>query len=334
MKKTVLVTGGAGYIGSHTAYLLAQQGYDVIIIDKLLHNQPFNHNWCTLIKEDFANKDVLKDIFKSYNVDSVVHFAAFIEVGESVIYPQRFYENNVLKTFELLDSMLTHGVKKFIYSSSCAVYGNPIKIPMDENHPKNPVSPYGKNKLAVEFILEDYSKAYDLKYIALRYFNAAGAFPEAGLGEMHNPETHIIPLLLRAILSQKPFKIFGDNYNSKDGTCIRDYVHVRDISDAHVKALDHLEKTGASDFFNLGTGTGYTVKELINSAEKICAAKANLIYAERRDGDVDALVADLSKASDILNWKPAFSNLEFILKSALRWEEKVSLEKNEIITSV
>lgn len=328
MKKTILVTGGAGYIGSHTSYLLASHGYNVIIIDKLLHGQNFGHKWAMLIKEDFADKRILEEIFKTYEIHAVMHFAALIEVGESVIRPRDFYENNVIKTAALLNSMIEYGVKKFIYSSSCAVYGNPIKVPIDEQHPKAPISPYGKNKLAVEFMLEDYSEAYGLKYASLRYFNAAGAYPEVGLGEFHVPETHVIPLLLRAILNGKPFKVLGDDYNTIDGTCLRDYIHVRDIADAHIKALDHLNKTETSDCFNLGSGHGYTVRELIKATESVCGSKVKIEYATRRPGDVDVLLADPGKAFSILNWKPNFSDIDFILKSVLAYN-RISLSEHQ-----
>ncbi len=331
MKKSVLITGGAGYIGSHTAYMLAQQGYNIIILDKLLHKQSFSHRWAKLIKEDFANIKILEHIFSAYNIEVVLHFAAFIEVGESVIRPRDFYENNVVKTLKLLDLMINNGVKRFIYSSSCSIYGNPVRVPIDEQHPFAPVSPYGKNKLAIEYALEDYARAYGLKYISLRYFNAAGALPEAGLGECHQPETHVIPLLLKSILNKTPFKIFGKNYNTKDGTCIRDYVHVCDIADAHIRALAYLDRVPSFDYFNLGSGKGYTIKELISTAEHVCNLKANITYAERRAGDVDILVADPSKAMNLFGWNPKFSSLEFILKSALRWEIITDAARLEIV---
>lgn len=326
MSKTIMIPGGAGYIGSHTAYLLAQKGHKVIILDKLIHKQKFDHKWATLIQQDFSDEIVLDQIFSTHKIDAVMHFAALIEVGESVKKPQEFYHNNVVKTIKLLDSMLKHKVKNFIFSSSCAVYGEPIKTPMDENNPYDPISPYGKNKLAIEFALQDYSKAYDLKYVSLRYFNASGALPKAGLGEQHDPETHIIPLMLRAIKNQTTFKIFGTDYCTVDGSCIRDYVHVLDIADAHVLALEHLEKTGKSDEFNLGSGKGFSVKEMINFAEKICGKKMQVVEQARRPGDPAVLLADPTKAKNILGWKLENSNLENILKSALEWEELMNGE--------
>ena len=259
-----------------------------------------------------------------------MHFAAFIEVGESVKHPQRFYENNVVKTLKLLNFMRKHDVNKFIFSSSCAVYGEPIQIPMDESHPFAPISPYGKNKLTVEFALQDYAQAYDLKYVSLRYFNAAGATPEAGLGEQHNPETHIIPLMLRAIKNGTTFKVFGTDYDTPDGTCIRDYIHVRDIASAHVLALEYLEKTGSTDAFNLGSGRGFSVKEMIEAAQEICNKKMILKYEKRRAGDPAILLANPTKIKSLLGWKPTNSSLTTILQSALAWEDRDSLPKDPL----
>jgi len=320
MKKTALITGGAGYIGSHTAYLMARNGYDVIVLDNLVHGQTFKHSWATLKKHDFADVAVLDDIFKTHRIDVVMHFAAFIEVGESVKRPKDFYENNVIKTLTLLDAMIRHRVKRFVFSSSCAVYGNPEYLPLTEEHPKKPVSPYGNNKLIIELALQDYARAYDLHYMSLRYFNASGAFPEAGLGEFHKHETHVIPLMLRAIHANQPFNLFGDDYETKDGSCVRDYVHVTDIANAHMLAAQHLEKTGISEYVNLGTGYGYSVKELIKAVERLCNKKMIVNTVKRRPGDPATLVADPSKAMRILAWKPYYSDLDFIIKSALKWE--------------
>jgi UDP-glucose 4-epimerase len=320
VKKTILVPGGAGYIGSHTAYLLAQKNYHVIILDNFTHNQTVDLSWATVIKNDFGDEKILNKIFTNYQIDAVMHFAAFIEVGESVKQPQRFYQNNVIKTITLLNHMLKHNVKKVIFSSSCAVYGEPKKIPMDETNPYNPISPYGKNKLAIEFALQDYAKAYDLKYVSLRYFNAAGALPNMGLGEQHDPETHIIPLIIRALKNRKPFKIFGEDYDTPDGSCIRDYIHVLDIANAHLLALDYLEKTGKSDAFNLGSGTGFSVKEMITNIENMSGQKMITQKHDRRPGDPAILLADPSKAKKLLGWKPTNSDIKTILSSALEWE--------------
>jgi UDP-glucose 4-epimerase len=318
--KTVLVTGGAGYIGSHTAYLLAQSGYKVIVLDNLVHNQSFLHEWATFIKKDFSDESALENIFTQQKIDAVMHFAAFIEVGESVKNPKIFYENNFVKTLSLLNTMLKHDVKKFIFSSSCAVYGEPKNIPINEAHSFAPISPYGKSKLATEFILQDYANAYDLKYVSLRYFNAAGALPQKGLGERHNPETHIIPLMIRALINGTTFKIFGTDYDTPDGTCIRDYIHVLDIAKAHIQSLEYLEKTGLSNSFNLGSGNGFSVKEMIKTIESLCNRKMNIQCESRRPGDPAVLLADPTKAKNVLGWRPFHSEIKNILNSALDWE--------------
>lgn len=323
--QTILIPGGAGYIGSHTARLLAQQQNNVIVLDTFLHNQSFQaHNNIKVIKKDFANEQILDEIFTSHTIDAIMHFAAYIEVGESVKHPQRFYQNNVIKTLKLLDKMLKHNVKKFIFSSSCAVYGEPQKTPMDETHPCKPISPYGKNKLAIEFALQDYTRAYDLKYVSLRYFNASGALPKQGLGEQHDPETHIIPLMIRALQNNKTFKIFGTDYDTPDGSCIRDYIHVQDIANAHVLALRYLEQHNRSDAFNLGTGNGFSVKSMIQKLEQVTNKKLQIQEEPRRAGDPAVLLADQRKAKELLGWEPQNSDLDTILRSALEWEEKIN----------
>lgn len=322
VKKTVLVTGGAGYIGSHTTYQLAQQGYLVIVLDNFVHEQQVFMPWVTLINADFADQVTLSRIFTEYQVEAVMHFAAFIEVGESVKYPQKFYDNNVTKTLFLLDTMLKHNVTKFVFSSSCAVYGEPVYTPLDEKHPTNPLSPYGRNKLIVEFALHDYAKAYGLSSVSLRYFNACGATPELGLGEQHKPETHLIPLLLRAIKAGKPITIFGKDYDTIDGTCLRDYVHVSDIARAHVQALKNLEviTQPCHISINLGTGIGYTVQQVIKVAEEVCGKEAQIMHAGRRPGDCPVLVANAQLAKDILCWQPVYTDLHAIIRSAWQWE--------------
>ncbi len=329
MSKIILIPGGAGYIGSHTSYLMHKLGYKIIILDKFVHNQTFNQPWAKLIKADFADQKVLDQIFTENKIDAVMHFAAFIEVGESVKKPKEFYENNVVKTLNLLNTMIKHDVKKLVFSSTCAIYGNPTKIPMNEKHQFDPVSPYGKNKLTVEFALKDYSNAYGLQYVSLRYFNAAGALAQENLGEQHNPETHIIPLMLRAIKNKTEFKIFGTDYNTPDGTCVRDYIHILDIAQAHVLALQYLEKTNESNFFNLGSEKGYSVREMINAAEKICNEKMNIKICNRRPGDVDTLIADSTKIKNMLGWKAKYSDLNNILKSAWEWEQRIKFLKNQ-----
>lgn len=316
MKQTILVTGGAGYIGSHTAFLLAQQGYNVIVLDLLLHDQLFNHPWATFIQGDCGDQTLLDKIFTQHSIDTVMHFAAHIEVGESVKDPLKYYHNNVTNTLSLLESMVKHRVNKFIFSSSCAVYGIPESPSIAEDHKKNPISPYGMTKYIIERVLEDLHTSQNLQYVALRYFNAAGALPEYELYEQHKPETHLIPVLLHAIQTQEPFYIFGTDHPTSDGSCIRDFLHVWDIAQAHLKALHHLEKGNPSDSFNLGTGNGISVKQMISQVEQITKAKLNAIPMKTRAGDPPILIADPSKSHDILGWKPSFSDITFLVQSA------------------
>lgn len=297
------------------------QGYRVIILDALTHGNQFKFPWATCIKGDYGDTALLQDIFKKEKIDAVMHFASYIEVGESVKDPAKYYHNNVAKTLTLLDVMQQYFVTSLIFSSSCAVYGPPQEVPIPETHPRLPVSPYGKTKNVIEYILEDYAHAYGLKYVALRYFNASGATPERSLGEEHDPETHLIPVLFRAMNEKKPFYIFGANYETPDGTAIRDYVHVLDIADAHLRALRHLHKNEVSDVFNLGTGTGFSVAQIVDTAQKIFETKINTVISDARPGDVARLVANPTKAHLMLGWAPRYSSLEFILKSAYRWEQ-------------
>ncbi|MGB8467433.1 MAG: UDP-glucose 4-epimerase GalE [Candidatus Babeliales bacterium] len=315
-QKTVLVTGGAGYIGSHIAHALAQQGYRVLVLDIFKYNQPFNPSWATVIRGNCGDRQLLDTIFTEHHVHAIVHCAADIEVGRSVTDPLAFYHNNVNNTVTLIEAMVAHHVHHFIFSSSCAVYGTPLYTPIDTNHPINPISPYGYTKSVVERVLADCDAAYGLRSVTLRYFNAAGALPEEDLGERHEPETHAIPLLLTAAQQEKPFMIFGTDYPTRDGSAIRDYVHVRDIAHAHVLALQYLEQGSPSDIFNLGTENGVSVKELINTVQTIIRKEIKVVQQPRRVGDPAILVADANKAHAILHWKPVHSNLEFIIKSA------------------
>lgn len=316
MQKTILITGGAGYVGSHIALVCAQKGYKILLLDRLIHEQKWQHPWAQLIYGDCGDTQLLRSIFENYTIHAVIHCAAFMEVSESIKQPLAYYLNNVAVTLQLLQMMHHYGIQQFIFSSSCAVYGMPQHIPISESHPKAPLSPYGQSKLMAEQILQDVSKASNIRYITLRYFNAAGALPEYGLGEMHQPETHVIPRLLQCVQMNAPFTIFGTLYATPDGTALRDYTHVIDIAYAHLNALSYLEAGNPSDTFNIGGGKGTSVKQLIASAEQVTRIKIKTIIQEARAGDAPILVADNSKASQILNWQPRFSDMTIILQSA------------------
>ncbi|HLB93920.1 MAG TPA: UDP-glucose 4-epimerase GalE [Candidatus Babeliales bacterium] len=336
MIQAILVTGGAGYIGSHTALYLTQQGYKVIILDDYSQQQDFAPTWPEkIIKADFADEQVLHQIFTSYKILAIMHFAGSTEVGLSVTSPLNFYDNNVAKTIKLIKIALDHGVNKIIFSSSCAVYGIPEFLPLTEDHPCHPISPYGQTKLMVEQVLRDCAQAYNLKYVILRYFNAAGALPEYNLFEQHTPETHLIPLLFRAIVNQANinqvnasrasanqvnynqanFKIFGHDYDTVDGSCVRDYLHVWDLAAAHYLAFVHLQNNLPSDIFNLGTGHGYSVLQIVQAVERVTGVSLKVELVDRRAGDPAVLVADASRARDILKWAPQILELDFMLKS-------------------
>lgn len=325
LQRTLLITGGAGYIGSHIAYAAAKKGWQVIVLDSFVHQQQFSPSWAQVIRGDYADTVLLARIFSQYPIQAVVHCASFIEVGISVQKPLSFYENNVAKTITLLEAMLKHHVHQLIFSSSCAVYGMPEQLPLSENHPTKPLSPYGRTKLMIEHILQDVSSASSLRFVSLRYFNAAGALAQECLGEQHKPETHIIPLLIQAALQQMPFKVFGTDYPTKDGTAIRDYVHVLDIAQAHLLALEYLERTGMSDCFNLGSGDGFSVKELIAAAQDAMKTEIKVVYEQARKGDAPTLIANPHKAHTILGWKPVYKDLSFMLKSALAFLTKECL---------
>ena len=314
--KTVLITGGAGYIGSHIGYLLARHCYRVIVIDKLVYGQSFDYPWATSIKGDFGDEIILTDIFTRYQIDAVIHCAASIEVGHSVKNPIAFYQNNVAKTIKLLEVMLKYQVKTILFSSSCAVYGIPKTLPLVEDHPFDPISPYGMTKYMMEVIIKDMQQAYGFSYLILRFFNAAGALTEEGLGERHDPETHLIPLLLRAAHEQKPFSIFGLHKPTPDGSCIRDFVHVLDIAQAHLLALQYLEAGNRSLIVNLGVGNGVSVKEMIAAVERVCGLKVPCVIADDRPGDPAILVADATRAKTVLGWHPQYSDIDSIIRSA------------------
>jgi UDP-glucose 4-epimerase len=324
-KETILVTGGAGYIGIHAAQALEHRGYDVIILDNL----SYGHRELVekvlsakLIVGNIGDSALLKDLFSTYHISSVMHFAAFAYVGESVSNPAKYYQNNVAGTLNLLDSMIAASVKKIVFSSTCATYGLPDSIPITEEQPQNPINPYGRTKLMVETILKDYDKAYGLDSVIFRYFNAAGADPLSRMGEDHQPETHLIPLVLYAMLGKnESISIFGTDYPTPDGTCIRDYIHVSDLAEAHVLGLEYLLKGGKSEVFNLGNGNGFSVKEVIETAQQLTGRPIKVLNHDRRPGDPPILVGSSAKAQDILGWQPQYADLEQIISHAWNWHQ-------------
>ncbi len=322
-KKTrILVTGGAGYIGSHTVKLLEEKGFEVVVYDNLSNGHEEAVLNSRFVKGDILERAKLDDLLTEIEFDAVIHFAAFIEVGESVKKPLEFFNNNVSGTLNLLSLLKKHGVKKFVFSSTAAVYGNPDKTPIEEDFDLKPINPYGNTKLTVEKVLGDMSVAGDINYIALRYFNASGADESGLIGESHNPETHLIPLVLKTAKGERDsIKIFGTDYPTKDGTCIRDYIHVNDLANAHVLALNYLLDGGDSDVFNCGYGVGYSVREIIDTAKKVTGVDFKVEEAERREGDPAVLVADNEKIKRVLGWQPVHNDIEFIIKTAWNWEK-------------
>ena len=327
MKKTILVTGGAGYIGSQTNLYLLEQGFDTIIFDNLVygHREVVPEN-SKFIQGDLSNPSDLEAVFSNHKIDGVIHFAAYAYVGESVENPQKYYQNNVVGTLNLINTMVKYGVKKIVFSSTCATYGIPESLPITEQTPQKPINPYGKTKLMIEEIFKDYQVAYNFDSISLRYFNACGADVNLNTGEAHDPETHLIPLVLDAAAdSGKTIKIFGQDYNTPDGTCVRDYIHTMDLATAHYLAMEKLLDTDkVCEFVNLGTGNGFSVKEIIDTARQVTGKDIKVETHERRPGDPDKLIADITKARQFLGWEPKYSNLEFILDTAWRWKNKLS----------
>jgi len=319
----ILVTGGAGYIGSHTVKELVKRGYDVTVLDNLSNGHMTSLEGVKYVNGDIGNFIDVKELLESNGIDAVINFAALAYVGESVSNPGKYYDNNVVKGKALLDAVVDSGVKKIVFSSSCATYGIPEKVPISENEKQRPVNPYGWTKLMFEQMMKDYDRAYGLKYISLRYFNAAGADADGTIGEEHDPETHVIPILLQNALGLRDgFSVFGTDYDTRDGSCIRDYVHVTDLADAHIKAIEYLFEKENSDCFNLGTGEGITVLELVDAVQRITGRKLKVSLEERRPGDPDVLVADNSKARSILGWSPVHSSIENIIKTAWKWHNR------------
>ncbi|MEH2118082.1 UDP-glucose 4-epimerase GalE [Nostoc sp.] len=325
-KPTILVTGGAGYIGSHTVLALKQAGYNVVILDNLV----YGHRdlvetvlQVELIVGDTGDRALLDHLFKTRDIAAVMHFSAYAYVGESVTDPAKYYRNNVVGTLTLLEAMLTASVKKFVFSSTCATYGVPEFVPIPETHPQNPINPYGATKLMVERILSDFDVAYGFQSVRFRYFNAAGANPSGLLGEDHNPETHLIPLVLMTALGKREsISIFGTDYPTPDGTCIRDYIHVNDLADAHILGLEYLLKGGDSEVFNLGNGSGFSVREVIAAAEQVTGISIPVEERSRRPGDPPILIGTSEKARTILGWQPQYLSIKDIVAHAWQWHQK------------
>lgn len=317
--QTVLVTGGAGYVGSHACLALSEAGFQPVVYDNLTNGHAAFVQWGPLEQGDIRDGARLDEVIAKYSPVAVLHFAALIEVGESVKEPGRFYENNVAGAISLIEAARRGGIEVMVFSSTCATYGDPVRLPMDETHPQAPLNPYGRSKLMVEQALADYSRYADFRSVCLRYFNAAGADEEGRIGERHYPETHAIPLAVQTALGQRQgFKLFGNDYDTRDGTAVRDYIHVRDLADAHVRALKYLLAGGETTVFNLGTGTGTTVTELIDTIRRTTNKPFPVEMAPRREGDAPCLVANNSRAMDILGWAPT-RTLDDIVRSAWRW---------------
>jgi len=320
--KTILVVGGAGYIGSHMVKMLLKAGHQVVVLDNLSNGYRDAVLGGDFVFGDLSDRQCLDYLFNGYQFDGVMHFASFIMVGESVQNPAKYYQNNLTNTLNLLDTMVAHEVKNFIFSSTAAIFGEPRYTPINEEHPKNPINPYGLSKLMIEQILQNYDKAYGLKSICLRYFNAAGADPEGELGERHMPETHLIPLVLQAASGRRThINIFGQDYDTPDGTCVRDYIHVNDLCQAHLLALDKLFDEKTSSAYNLGNGEGFSVQEVIDVAKDVTNIDIPVVIGEKREGDPARLVADAKLAREELNWQPEYTDLNTIIQHAWQWEK-------------
>lgn len=321
----VLVVGGAGYIGSHMVKQLLRANYKVTTLDDFSTGHRDAVLGGKLVEGSLADVALLDKMFASQRFDAVLHFASFIQVGESVSKPDKYYANNLANTLNLLNAMVRHGVSHIVFSSTAALFGEPQYVPIDEQHPVAPINPYGASKAMVEQVLRDYDRAYGLKSVCLRYFNACGADPEGELGERHDPETHLIPLALQAVSGRRgALTVFGSDYDTPDGTCIRDYVHVVDLCEAHMRALNYLASGGASAAFNLGNGDGYSVVEVVNAVGRVTGKAVPIIEGPRRAGDPARLVADSALAREILKWQPQYAELDTIISHAWAWERKIS----------
>lgn len=325
-KKFVLVTGGAGYIGSHTCKALALSGYVPVTLDNLVYGHRSAVKWGPFEEGCIGDQKKVGEILRRYQPLAAIHFAAYTYVGESVLDPVKYYRNNTASSLSFLESILRHAPIPVIFSSTCAVYGMPQYIPIKESHPQHPINPYGFSKHTVERLLTDFEAAYQMPYVALRYFNACGADIDGEIGEAHDPETHLIPLVIETALGKRPpLEIYGTDYPTPDGTAIRDYIHVADLADAHVKALDYALEGNKSTSFNIGTGKGYSVREIIQAVEKVSGIQIAVQEAPRRIGDPPILLADTALSRGSLNWKPKFSELDFMIKTAWEWHSKQNL---------
>jgi len=321
----VLVVGGAGYIGSHMVQLLLEHGHEPVVFDNLSSGHRDAVLGGSFVEGDLADVAAIERVFQAHRFDGVMHFASYIQVGESVREPAKYYRNNIANTLNLLEAMHRHGASSFIFSSTAAIFGEPDYVPIDEAHPRRPINPYGFSKFAIEQVLADFDRAYGLRSVCLRYFNAAGADPQCRIGERHDPETHLIPLVLQAASGRRAnIQVFGQDYDTPDGTCVRDYIHIVDLCAAHLLALDRLRAGAPSAAYNLGNGNGFSVKEVIDTAEQVTGTRIARIYGERRAGDPARLVAEAKLARAALGWRPQFDSLETIVRHAWAWERHVA----------
>lgn len=318
----VLVTGGAGYIGSHTAKVLAKAGHKVVVLDSLARGFRDAVKFGPFVQADLCDEDKITAALREHAIDAVIHFAAYAYVGESMTEPRLYFQNNYVGTLHLLNAMHAAGVRKIVFSSTCATYGDPVRMPLDESHPQNPVNPYGESKLLVEKTLRWLGQTEGLQWVALRYFNACGSDPDGEIGENHEPETHLIPRAMLAVLGKASFTVFGDDYPTPDGTAVRDYIHVNDLASAHIKAIEYLNRGGQPDAFNVGTGNGYSVKQVLDAIAKHAGRPVPYEQGPRRAGDPAELVADSRKVKSVLGWEPEHSSLDNIVATAWKWIAK------------
>ena len=319
---SILVVGGAGYIGSHVNKMLARKGFDTVVLDNLVYGHEEAVVAGEFVRGDIANKDDIRKAFEGRDIEAVFHFANYAYVGESCLDPEKYYVNNISNTLNLLAVMREQGCNKIIFSSSCSTYGVPERVPITEDLPQRPMSPYASTKLMIEMILKDYARAYGLRYVGFRYFNACGADPEGEIGESHTPETHLIPITLDVASGLRDdMMIFGNDYNTPDGTNIRDYVHVLDLAEAHIAALDYFDRGGENDFFNIGTEKGFSNLEIVEAVKRVTGRDFPVVITDRRPGDPDILVGSSEKARRVLGWVPKYSDIETVIETAWKWHE-------------